>query len=161
VHPHTHTLKTNKHSYFPSRVLIKFYPNKLRRQDQCFKENGPPKEVKKEKEKLFLAAKLLYQYRYFEKVSKKWKIYEKVASRKEKVFSKDGDDILIEEVQNIPQVRPFSERHAGILNITVSDSDSQSNQNSNSQYNSDTEEDDKEKRKLHDTSISPTVKDRN
>ncbi len=158
---------SNKQPSFPSQALIKFYPNKLRRQEQYFRENEPPKEVEKEKEKLFLAANLFYQYRYFEEEGKKWRIYEKVSSRKEKVFNKDGDDILMEEVDEIPQTRPFTERHVGILNITVSDSDSQSNRNTNSSNNynsetsnSDTDEDDKKKRKLRDTSISPTVKKR-
>lgn len=69
----------------------------------------------------------------------------------------------MQEVEEIPQARPFSERHERILNITVSDSDSQSNENSHENSdtnNSETEDDEKKKRKLRDTSISPTRKNK-
>ncbi|CAF4489283.1 unnamed protein product, partial [Rotaria sp. Silwood2] len=106
--------------------------------------------------------------RHFEEESKKWKIYEKVASRKEQDTDKDGDDIVMKEVEEIPQARPRRERYSRILDMTISDSDSQGNENSHtdnkgeaSAGNSETEEDeDKKKRKLKDTSISPTSKDK-
>ncbi|CAF2773875.1 unnamed protein product [Rotaria sp. Silwood2] len=107
--------------------------------------------------------------RHFEEESKKWKIYEQVASRKEQELNKDGDDILMIDTEQIPQARPFKERYSAILNMTVSDTDSQSNENSNSEYkeessdsnsNSETEEEDGKKRKLRDTSISPTSKEK-
>lgn len=148
----------NRRPNIPSRALIKFYPHKLQTIEQYFRENQPPPEVETEKEKLFLAANLYYQSRYFKVESRKWQIYDQVSNRKkEKVFTKDGDDILMEE---IPIARPFRDRHENILNTTVSDSDSQSNRNSdsisNSNHSSDTENDDKKKRKLTDTSLSPT-----
>ncbi|CAF4337954.1 unnamed protein product, partial [Rotaria sp. Silwood2] len=107
--------------------------------------------------------------RHFEEESKKCKIYEQVASCKEKELDKDGDDILVIDTEEIPQARPFGERYSAILNVTVSDTDSQSNVNSNSEHkkdsiesndNSETEEEDGKKRKLRDTSISPTSKEK-
>ncbi|CAF3760823.1 unnamed protein product [Rotaria sp. Silwood1] len=160
---------SNRHPCFPSRSLIKFYPHKLRTKEQFSRDNPPPKEIEEEKEKLFLAANLYYQQRHYEEENKKWKIYEKVASKKEIETEKDGDDIIMIDTENIPQARPFRERYSAILNMTVTDTDSQSNENSNIEYreeasnsnNSESDnEDEKKKRKLRDTSLSPTSKDR-
>jgi len=180
---------------FPSRSLINFYPNKLRSNDQFFRDNPPPKELEAEKnksvgerekkggetreeidivvcpekkQKLFLIANSYYQMRHFEEESKKWLIYEKVASRKEQESEKDGDDVLMKEVEEIPLVRPFPERHYKPLDMTVSDTDSQDNENSTTNNKEDPnessteteDEDDKKKRKLRDTSLSPTSKDK-
>jgi len=172
--------RNSKHPCLPSRTLIKFYPHKLKTKEQYFRENEPPKEIEKEKEKLFLAANFYYQSRYYEVESKKWKIYEQVASRKEKVFRKDGDDILMEEVieDEIPQPRSRRrERYSAILDMTISETDSKENENSSnsssnsqnsssssssskdeSSSSSEVEQEDKKKRKLRDTSISPTSK---
>ncbi|CAF2773893.1 unnamed protein product [Rotaria sp. Silwood2] len=107
--------------------------------------------------------------RHFEEESKKWKIYEQVASRNENELHRDGDDILIIDTEEIPQARPFRERYSAILNMTVSDTDSQSNENSNSEYkedagesndNSETEEEDGKRRMLRDTGISSTSKEK-
>ncbi|CAF1532152.1 unnamed protein product, partial [Rotaria sordida] len=166
------------HPNFPSRSLIKYYPHKLRTKEQFFRDNEPPKELEKEKEKLFIIANIYYQQRHFEEESRKWKIYEQVASSKEQDLDKDGDDVRMRDIEEIPQARPFSERYSKILNMTVSDTDSQSNNNSNvedkdkdkeeysdsntnntsNSENSDTEEEDNRKRKLQDTSLSPTSK---
>ncbi|CAF1250496.1 unnamed protein product [Rotaria magnacalcarata] len=112
---------------------------------------------------------------YFEEESKKWKIYEQVASRKEPELDKNGDDVLMREVEEIPQARPVRERYSAILDMTITDTDSQGNENSNLEYkeeashsdsnsssssNSIDEEDKKKKRKLHDTSLSPTSKEK-
>jgi hypothetical protein len=165
------------HPNFPSKTLINFYPHKLKTQEQYFRDNEPPKEIEKEKDKLYLAANIYYQQRHFEEESKKWKIYEQIASRKEHESEKDGDDILMRDVEEIPEVRPFRERYSAILNMTVIDSDSQDNENSNTEQkdessetdnnnnsdstnNSDIDEEDKKKRKLHDTSLSPTSKEK-
>ena len=102
-------MNSNAHPCFPSRALIKFYPHKLRTKEQYFRENEPVKELENEKDKLFLAANFYYQMRYFEEESKKWKIYEAVASRKKDVSRKDGDDVLMEEIIEIPIARPFAE----------------------------------------------------
>ena len=155
---------------FPSTSLIKFYPHKLKTKEQFLRDNEPAKELEKEKDKLFLAANIYYQHRYFEEESRKWKIYEKVASRKEQESEKDGDDIVMKDLEEIPQARPFKERFSAILNMTVSDTDSQSNENSNienkeeasseNSSSSEVDEDDKKKRKLQDTSLSPTSKEK-
>jgi hypothetical protein len=153
----------NKHPSFPSRMLIKFYPHKLKTKEQYFRENEPVKELEKHKDKLFLAANFYYQCRYFEEEGKKWKIYEQVSSRKETVFSRDGEDILMEDAEEIPLVRPYAERHAHILDLTVSDSDKNSKYNSEASHSnssSEIEDEDKKKRKLKDTSISPTSKNK-
>ncbi|CAF3690455.1 unnamed protein product [Rotaria sp. Silwood1] len=143
--------------------------NYIRTKEQFSRDNPPPKEIEEEKEKLFLAANLYYQQRHYEEENKKWKIYEKVASKKEIETEKDGDDIIMIDTENIPQARPFRERYSAILNMTVTDTDSQSNENSNIEYreeasnsnNSESDnEDEKKKRKLRDTSLSPTSKDR-
>ncbi|CAF1471769.1 unnamed protein product, partial [Rotaria sp. Silwood1] len=116
-------------------------------------------------------ANVYYQQRHFEEESKKWKIYEKVASQKESETEKDGDDVIMVDAEVIPQARPFRERYSAILNMTVTDTDSQSNENSNIEYREEASnsnsnssesdnEDDKKKRKLRDTSLSPTSKDK-
>ena len=153
------------HPNFPSKTLINFYPHKLRTKEQFFRDNEPPKELEKEKDRLFLAANIYYQMRHFEEESKKWKIYEQVASRKEQESEKDGDDILMIDLEEIPKARPFKERYSAVLNMTITDTDSQSNDsdnnnNSHSTNNSDIDEEDKKKRKLHDTSLSPTSKEK-
>ncbi|CAF2204201.1 unnamed protein product [Rotaria magnacalcarata] len=166
---------TRTYPCFPSRALINFYPHKLRTKEQYFRDNEPPKEIEKEKYKLFLAVNLYYQHRHYEEESKKWRIYEQVASRKEQDSDKDGDDIIMLDIEEeIPQARPFKERFSAILNMTVSDTDSQSNENSNienrgeasnensssSSNSSEIDEEDRKKRKLQDTSLSPTSKDK-
>jgi len=169
---------SRQHPNFPSRSLITVYPHKLRTKEQFFRDNEPPKEIEKEKDKIFLIANVYYQQRHFEEEGRKWKIYEQVASCKEKNLDKDGDDVRMRDLEEIPQARPFSERYSKLLNMTVSDTDSQSNENSNvedkdkdkeessdsntnstsSSENSDTEEEENKKRKLQDTSLSPTSK---
>ena len=152
----------------PSRTLIKFYPHKLRTVEQYFRENEPPKEIENEKDKLFNLANLCYQYRHFDEDSKKWKIYEHAASkRKEKGKSKEIEDVIMIDVEEIPIARPFPNRHSGVLNITISESENNtSNEHPNekhrlSELTSDTEEDEeKKKRKLRDTSLSPSIIDR-
>ena len=139
----------------PSRNLIPFYPHKLRTQEQYFRENEPPKELEQHKEKLYLAANHYYQMKHFEEESKKWKIYQQVASRKEQAEREDIDMI---DVEDIPLARPHRERYSAILNMTITDSDSpkdKDSSDSSSRNDSDTEEEDKKKRKLHDTSLSP------
>jgi hypothetical protein len=158
---------------FPSKSLIKEYPHKLRIVEQFFRDNQPSKEIEKEKDKLFLAANIYYQKRYFEEESKKWKIYEQVASRKVEEDKEDREDIEMLDLEEIPQARPSRKRYSAILNMTVSDTDSQENENSNnenenkeeasnenssSSSNSEMDEDDRKKRKLQDTSLSPNSK---
>ena len=142
---------------FPSRSLIKEYPHKLRIAEQFFRDNQPSKEIEKEKDKLFLAANFYYQKRHFEEESKKWKIYEQVASRKLEEDKEDREDIEMIDLEEIPQARPFTERYSAILNMTVSDTDSQGKEasNENSSSNSEIDEEDRKKRKLQDTSLSP------
>ncbi|CAM4986971.1 unnamed protein product, partial [Rotaria socialis] len=180
----------------PSRTLINFYPNKLRSKDQFFRDNQPPPQLEKEKkensggekdiaekkeggerhsqnsenkkQKLFLIANSYYQMRHFEEESKKWKIYEKVASRKEEDSDKDGDDVVMKEIEEIPQPRPRRERfYSRILDMTITDDDSQTSESSHtdnkgeaSESSSETEEEGKKKRKLRDTSLSPTSKEK-
>ncbi|CAM4985574.1 unnamed protein product [Rotaria socialis] len=105
--------------------------------------------------------------------SKKWKIYEQVASRKVEEDKEDREDIEMLDLEEIPQARPSRKRYSAILNMTVSDTDSQENENSNnengnkeeasnenssSSSNSEMDEDDRKKRKLQDTSLSPNSK---
>jgi hypothetical protein len=152
----------NTQPHFPTTALIRYYPHRLRTRQQYFRENEPPKELDKNKDKLYLAANIYYQFKHYEEESRKWKIYEQVASRKEQI------DISMTEIDEIPIARPFIERHSKILNLTLSDSDSNSNSNkdkgrassASGENSSDSEEEDKKKRKLQDTSISPKDKDK-
>ena len=144
----------------PTRSLIKFYPHKLRTQEQYFRENEPPKDIEKNKEKLFQAANHYYQMKHFEEEHRKWKIYEQIANRKEQP---DREDIEMIDVEEIPLARPMRERYSTILNMTLTDSDSHKDKDStdsSSRNDSDTEEEDKKKRKLHDTSLSPKDQDK-
>ena len=144
----------------PTRSLIKFYPHKIRTQEQYFRENEPPKEIEKNKEKLFLAANHYYQMKHFEEEHRKWKIYEQIANRKEQP---EREDIEMIDVEEIPLARPMRERYSAILNMTLTDSDSHKDKDSSdssSRNDSDTEEEDKKKRKLHETSLSPKDQDK-
>ena len=162
--------KNSNALYIPSRTSIKFYPHKLRTVEQYFRENEPPKEIENVKDKLFNLANLCYQYRHFDEDSKKWKMYEHVASNrkeKEKEKSKEIEDVIMIDVEEIPIARPFPNRHSGVLNITISESENNtSNEHPNerhrlSELTGDTEEDEeKKKRKLRDTSVSPSIIDR-
>jgi hypothetical protein len=154
---------------FPSTALIKYYPHKLRTREQYFRENEPPKELEDSKDQLYIAANLYYQYRHYTEESRKWKIYEQVATRREQ---EERTDVSMTEVEELPMARPHRERYSKILNMTISDSDtdkdkdkekekeenSSSSSSSSAENSSDTDEEDKKKRKLHNTSLSPKNK---
>ncbi|CAF0829864.1 unnamed protein product [Adineta steineri] len=156
----------NVHPNIPSRALINIYPHQLRTIDQFFRNNEIPKEVEKDKNKIFLIANYYYQSRYFQEENKKWKIYEQVASnQKDKNLNpKDGDDILMVDDNEIEIeiARPYRERHSKILNTTITsenESDSQhssNNSNEASRSYSASDEEDNKKRKLRKTSLSPS-----
>jgi hypothetical protein len=157
----------NRQPSFPSTALIKYYPHKLRTREQYFRENEPPKELEDSKDQLYIAANLYYQYRHYTEESRKWKIYEQVATRKEQ---EERTDVSMTEVEELPMARPYRERYSKILNMTISDSDTDkdkdkekekegnSSSSSSAENSSDTDEEDKKKRKLHNTSLSPKNK---
>jgi hypothetical protein len=151
---------------FPSRNLIKFYPHKLRTVDQFFRENEPPKELEKEKDKIYMAANMYFQMKHFEEESKKWKIYERAANRntenRDKEKERETNDVEMREEEEVPTARPFKERHSGILNMTISEYETTDNSSSESSKESGSEEaeEERKKRKLRDTSLSPTSKNK-
>ncbi|CAF3398104.1 unnamed protein product, partial [Rotaria sp. Silwood2] len=67
-----------------------------------------------------------------------------VASSKDQAFSKEGDDILLIDTEEIPIARPSRKNYTNILNLTLSENESESNPNS-SISNSDTDEKAKKK----------------
>lgn len=146
----------------PTKALIRFYPHKLRTIEQYYRENEVPKELEKDRNQIFLAANLYYQYRHFQEEGIKWKIYEQVASRKEPPPSASRAEKPTNELEELPLARPFRERYANILDITLS-SDSEHrryiSEASQSNSSSDSENDDSKKRKIQDTSLSPTSKE--